>query len=661
MYIDESKTYLGVVEDNIDPIRLGRCRIRVFDIYDDIPTEHIPWASPWKDVNGNQFNVPEVGKILTVVFESGNIYKPEYIYAEHFNKNLENKLKTLVDQNYTTMKALIFDHKTQIYSNDGEGLKIDYKYNNINLVEDSININLKDNTSKVNIGTPQSDQQAILGTNFLNWFDEWVDIMMGLKSGPYIDSNGAPVLPDPILVAILEKYKALKDPKFLSQHVNIVDNNYIKIQDRKNSPKLNPEAQLGDDWSSTVLENNLTRGEGVDFRPTDTLTFDTPDGDLTNPNSIEGTDSNLDGNSGSLLNGSNHPDAIRILKTMQSKKYTILSGVDQINLVGVRRQYEGNTYSNKFRDDLYAIWKDSSNKIRIRKWRISTMPGYYKALEVQTKDGIKLKSSNYKLKSGESFSGNTKGGVPIDVKLTSIMQGRGGMGILANAQYLDIYRIGEHGGEKALITKGKQRAYRDRSSGDIIKYTSTNEGFFGMHIHKGFPSGEFVNNWSEGCQILRSKSDLKELFEILEIHRTKWGNSFNYTLLLERDLDPLSIFDETQTGIPVSDTQTNTGSISNPNLEQSVIESPNKIEEDFNPEQPVTESNKEESIYTFKSYIDGSTIYIDIIYNNLKIGTKEYSSITFTIDSATEDVKFVAKNFGIFINGQGYPKATNLF
>ncbi len=78
MFVDKSRTYIGIVEDNQDPKKLGRCRVRVIDIFDDIPADDIPWASPWKDLNGNGFNVPEKGKVLTVIFDSGNIYKPEY-------------------------------------------------------------------------------------------------------------------------------------------------------------------------------------------------------------------------------------------------------------------------------------------------------------------------------------------------------------------------------------------------------------------------------------------------------------------------------------------------------------------------------------------------------------------------------------------------------
>ena len=101
--VESGKTYLGVVEDNNDPKKVGRCRIRVMDVFDgknkdneyEVKTENIPWAFPWKDLNGNAFNVPDIGKIVIVVFENGNQNTPEYISSDHYNVNLEKKLESL--------------------------------------------------------------------------------------------------------------------------------------------------------------------------------------------------------------------------------------------------------------------------------------------------------------------------------------------------------------------------------------------------------------------------------------------------------------------------------------------------------------------------------------------------------------------------------------
>jgi len=557
------KTFVGVVEDNNDPKKLGRCKVRVLNVFDEIPVEDIPWAAPWKDLNGNAFIVPDVGKIVSVVFDGGNIYKPEFIFAEHFNINLQKKLSQLSGSSYTSMRAVMFDHKTQIYSNDAEGLKIDYKFNSINITDGSIDLNIKDNFSGVNIGSRNADQQTILGNHFLNWFDEFVENLLSLKGGPYL-VGGAPVLPNPEFVRCLSKYKELKEEKFLSHHVRVMDNNYANSPDflsvfdatfTSDSQRVNI-AQIGDSWTSTKSENvvstdGVTTGgaptsESVDYTPTDGNSTDKPvpeSGDLTTSSDTLGTlNKNNIATDPGKIQPSNNKDVDRILNTMKKKKYAILSRPYEVNIVGIRRQYEGERYSNAFKDDLYLLFKtDDTDKWEIKKYPISTMPGYYQALEVNIPgEGLKLRTAGYELRPGETFVGKTSNGVAIDVKDTSVMQGRGGMGILKPAQYLDTYYINQFCGDKAMWTKGAQMFYKDSSKGPIIKYTSEGAGGAGMFIHAGYfqsyPSIT-VDNWSEGCQVFSKKVDLDDFFKWCEIHKSKYGDAFNYTLMLERDLE----------------------------------------------------------------------------------------------------------------------------
>jgi len=260
MQVDPSRTYIGIVEDNNDPKKLGRCRVRVIDIFDNIPVGDIPWASPWKDLNGNGFNVPEKGKILTVVFDSGNIYKPEYIYAEHYNVNLERKLQSLSDEDYTSMKSVIFDHSTQIYRNESEGLKIDHEYSNINLDKwGNILFNLRDNKSVITVGSKDADEEAVLGTTFFSWMDELMDVLSGVSGSPYV-AGSVPVLANVNLSKTILKYKALRS-RFLSQHVKIAKNRQIIPQKR---PYIK---QGGDSWKSTEIENELVFVDSDVYKP----------------------------------------------------------------------------------------------------------------------------------------------------------------------------------------------------------------------------------------------------------------------------------------------------------------------------------------------------------------------------------------------------------
>lgn len=84
--------YRGIVEDNDDPLKSGRCRIRVIgvhtnnkyeDLIDGVPTEHLIWAHPCIPIFGGIsktgiYGVPNNGTHVFVFFENGNIMQPRY-------------------------------------------------------------------------------------------------------------------------------------------------------------------------------------------------------------------------------------------------------------------------------------------------------------------------------------------------------------------------------------------------------------------------------------------------------------------------------------------------------------------------------------------------------------------------------------------------------
>lgn len=245
-----NKIFIGVVEKNDDPKRLGRVKVRIPLYYDEIDTDSIPWARPWKDLNGNEFSAPDVGKIVSVVFDQGNPYMPEYIFSEHYNTNLEKKLKELSNSDYPSFKAVLFDHSTQIYRSESEGLKIDHEYSNINLRKNgNININLKDNSTKLNLGSPDPDQRVVLGDNFMKWMDQFIEALVVPGSGYLTSVPGAPVGVAGPLAEAYTSYQSLRQSKFLSKHVRVPENDKIKEQRRSY------ENQKGDKWSTTKKTN----------------------------------------------------------------------------------------------------------------------------------------------------------------------------------------------------------------------------------------------------------------------------------------------------------------------------------------------------------------------------------------------------------------------
>lgn len=246
---DLDKLWVGLVEDNKDPDRLGRIKVRVQSVFDDIPVEDIPWANPIKTLSSRSYEMPAIGKIVSVFFPNDNLYEPYYMYAEHYNVNLKKKLSDLSEDEYVNFVAVVFDHKTKIYSDDSN-LTLDYLYNKITIDNDNINLELKDNSRKVNLGTKEASQQAVLGNHWFDWFDKFVNKLVEPMS--LIGNTGAPIL-KPEIDLLLVEYQTLRET-FVSDNVYIVDDLKVeKLNMDYNSPVLDDGVKIN---STKVIEDS---------------------------------------------------------------------------------------------------------------------------------------------------------------------------------------------------------------------------------------------------------------------------------------------------------------------------------------------------------------------------------------------------------------------
>lgn len=84
--------WIGEVVDNADPLKNGRCKIKVYGRFDNIHVDSIPWASSMNRLLGGQHTIPNIGDIVEVTFDNDNIYMP--LYTSHVNqsKNLKDKI-----------------------------------------------------------------------------------------------------------------------------------------------------------------------------------------------------------------------------------------------------------------------------------------------------------------------------------------------------------------------------------------------------------------------------------------------------------------------------------------------------------------------------------------------------------------------------------------
>jgi len=136
------KEWLGVVVDNDDPLREYRCRVMVYNLFDTLEIDHIPWALPRvpmsfagpnlegdpTDKDGHPViqpgagfgtgSVPKIGTKVKVIFDNGNIYTPIYFGIQQINEALRQEDYMQDDEDY-------FGSHTMLYDED-ERLKIYY-------------------------------------------------------------------------------------------------------------------------------------------------------------------------------------------------------------------------------------------------------------------------------------------------------------------------------------------------------------------------------------------------------------------------------------------------------------------------------------------------------------------------------------------------------
>tara|TARA_B000000441_G_C21740203_1_gene353112 strand:- start:62 stop:790 length:729 start_codon:yes stop_codon:yes gene_type:complete len=94
LYVDNLRDthWLGEVMDNEDPLLEGRCRIKVFGKFDKLATEDIPWATPQNRMVPGSYAVPRIGDVVSIRFDNGDIYHPEYQYQIDIDNDLRGDI-----------------------------------------------------------------------------------------------------------------------------------------------------------------------------------------------------------------------------------------------------------------------------------------------------------------------------------------------------------------------------------------------------------------------------------------------------------------------------------------------------------------------------------------------------------------------------------------
>jgi hypothetical protein len=161
MHNDYTKEYLGRVEAINDPKFEGRCRVRVFTLFDDIDVIDLPWAVPYgkptffgQDARAGSISIPKVGAIVRIKFNNGDIYAPEYSQVQEIGEDIKQELKK-GGKKYEGAHFILFDGDEEIkFWFDREiGLQMELKESFIRIDNSNSHILIehKDNLSSISM------------------------------------------------------------------------------------------------------------------------------------------------------------------------------------------------------------------------------------------------------------------------------------------------------------------------------------------------------------------------------------------------------------------------------------------------------------------------------------------------------------------------------
>jgi len=188
-------------------------------------------------------------------------------------------------------------------------------------------------------------------------------------------------------------------------------------------------------------------------------------------------------------------------KILEKKGYVYFNtGQYNLNIIGVRA--DNNKVVNKYDDYIVVEYKSARGDEQLI-YSITTEPGKY---YMQTK------------------LGNSKG-----------------TAILVPGQYRGCWKIGKHNGKyKALVQCKSVKVYRDGNKDDIydLNPETIDNGLFGINMHRSDKdfTRSTIDMYSAGCQVFNNPSNFNTFINVCEKQRKRYGNSFTYTLINEKDL-----------------------------------------------------------------------------------------------------------------------------
>jgi hypothetical protein len=206
----DGTTWLGEVVDIADPLKIGRIKVKVFGKFDQIPTEDIPWAYPGNNSTGSSatgggfFSVPKLKSMVSVKFDNGNLYHPEYFFTQKISDEVKAEIENSYDNAHIIIYDTVTEGKLKIFFTEEKGLMIDYKETQINIkpdktvnitTTDAVNVKCKDliieHSNTIELGKG-AKEKVVLGDTFMKLFNQHQHIgNLGAPTSPPV----APMTP----------------------------------------------------------------------------------------------------------------------------------------------------------------------------------------------------------------------------------------------------------------------------------------------------------------------------------------------------------------------------------------------------------------------------------------------------------------------------------
>jgi hypothetical protein len=191
----------------------------------------------------------------------------------------------------------------------------------------------------------------------------------------------------------------------------------------------------------------------------------------------------------------------QIEKAVKSKGYVWFNGSKDydVNVVGVRNSSTLSKVTNLFDDKITLSYKVNGEWF-FHSWDATTEPG---------KKGVMQ------------------------------FHNSGGVARLVPNQYRGAYAVSMHRGKyQALCQRLKNvTVWRDKNRDMNFDEIIQDTGMFGINIHKAGTVSNFVENWSEGCQVFKRTKDFNDFMVLINRAKEIHGNHFTYTLITSNDIN----------------------------------------------------------------------------------------------------------------------------